>query len=288
MRAYLDCYPCFVRQALTAARMAGADESQRWSVLRRTLEMLQSFDLTATPPEIGTVIHRIVREDVGDGDPYVEVKAASTSEALHMYPRLREMASEADDPLDVAIRLSIAGNIIDFGLGDRHDFDLWNTVDRVLAQPFAVDDRPAFFDALEKADEVLYLADNAGETVFDRVLIELLEVPVVYVVKGGPVLNDAVYEDAVAAGLDQVAEIIDNGAATPGTIVQFCSDDFQERFAKAEMIIAKGQGNYETLSEAGPRVFNLLQVKCPVIARDIGKPVGSIVLKQATESIQSR
>ena len=282
MRTYLDCYPCFVRQALSAARMAGATDPQRWGILQQTFVLLQDFELGATPPEIGTVIHRIVREEIGNSDPYAAVKATSTREALVMLPRLQTIVSEAEDPLDAAIRLSIAGNIIDFGMGNGHSFDLWATVERVLDQPFAVDDRPAFYEALETAGEVLYLADNAGETVFDRVLIGLLDVPVVYVVKGGPVLNDAALDDALAAGVDQVAQIVDNGAATPGTILHFCSDEFRRRFAQADMVIAKGQGNYETLSDAGSRVFNLLQVKCAVIARHIGQPVGSIILQQAS------
>ena len=281
MRTYLDCYPCFVRQALSAARMAGATDSEQWEILQQTFALLQDFELGATPPEIGTVIHRIVREDTGNGDPYAAVKATSTREALAMLPRLQTIVSEAADPLDAALRLSIAGNIIDFGMGDGHSFGLWQTVERVLDQPFGVDDRPAFYATLDGAGEVLYLADNAGETVFDRVLIELLDVPVVYVVKGGPVLNDATVDDAVAAGLDRVAQLVDNGAAAPGTVLQHCSDEFRLRFEQAAMVIAKGQGNYETLSAAGPRVFNLLQVKCPVIARDVGQPVGSIVLKQA-------
>jgi len=149
MRTYLDCYPCFVRQALSAARMAGATDSEQWEILQQTFALLQDFELGATPPEIGTVIHRIVREDTGNGDPYAAVKATSTREALAMLPRLQTIVSEAADPLDAALRLSIAGNIIDFGMGDGHSFGLWQTVERVLDQPFGVDDRPAFYATLD-------------------------------------------------------------------------------------------------------------------------------------------
>jgi uncharacterized protein with ATP-grasp and redox domains len=127
---------------------------------------------------------------------------------------------------------------------------------------------------------VLYLGDNAGETVFDRVLIEALDVPIVYAAKGGPVLNDATVEDALAAGLDRGADVVSTGSDAPGTIVERCAGDFQQLYREAEMVIAKGQANYETLSEAGTRLFFLLQAKCPVIARDIGVPVGSIILKR--------
>lgn len=278
MKTYLDCYPCFLRQALEAARLAGADQGQQKAVLDRVLDLLKQVEPASTPPEIGDRVHRIVRQEVGDGDPYQAVKQASTRQALSLYPRMKALVAESGNPLDVAVRLSIAGNIID--LGPNLEYDLWATVERVLAQPFAIDDGMAFREALARADRALYLADNAGETVFDRVLIESLGVPVTYVVKGGPTLNDATVEDALAAGLDQVAEVVSNGTDAPGTIMARCSEAFRRLYDEAELVIAKGQGNYETLSEEGPKVFFLLQAKCPVMARDADVPVGSIVLKR--------
>lgn len=286
MRTYLDCYPCFLRQALDAARMAGADEDQQKVVLGRVLNVLGQVDSSSTPPEIGDQVHRTVRQETGDGDPYQMLKGTSTHRALALYPRLKTLVAEADEPLEVAVRLSIAGNIIDFG--PEQDYDLWETVERVLDQPFALDDRVAFREALANFKRVLYLADNAGETVFDRVLIETLDVPVIYAVKGGPILNDATREDALAAGLDQVAEIADTGLDASGTILPRCSEEFRRLYDEAELVIAKGQANYETLSEGGPKVFLLLQTKCPVIARDVGVPVGSIVLRQAWTRRESK
>ena len=278
VRTYLDCYPCFLRQALDAARYAGADDAQQQVVLDRVLETLRQIEPGATPPEIGDRVHRLVRQVVGRGDPYREAKAASTRQALALYPRLKELVQGAEDPFDIAVRLSIAGNIMD--AARFQECDLWGTVERVLAQPFAVDDGAALRAALAEANTVLYLADNAGETVFDRVLIETLDVPVIYAVKGGPTLNDATREDALAAGLDRVAEIVSTGSDAPGTVLARCAEEFHRLYEQAELVIAKGQANYETLSEEGPKVFFLLQVKCPVIARDAGVPVGSIVLKQ--------
>ena len=278
MRTYLDCYPCFLRQALDAARLAGADDAQQKTILDRVLALLQQIALSSTPPEIGGEVHHLVRRQVGNGDPYRTAKEASTRQALALYPRLKELVQEADDGLDVAVRLSIAGNIID--LGPDQQYDLWSVIERVLAQPFALDDRDAFWEVLAAADRVLYLADNAGETVFDRVLIEALDVAVVYAAKGGPVLNDATVADAIAAGLDRVADLVSTGSDAPGTILDRCSEEFRKLYQQAELIIAKGQANYETLSESGSKVFFLLQAKCPVIARDAGVPVGSIVLKR--------
>ena len=277
MKTYLDCYPCFLRQALDAARMAGASQQQQKAVLDRVLTLLGETELSLTPPEIGDQVHRTVRREVGNGNPYRMAKETSTRQALALYPRLKTLMAGATDPLEVAIRLSIAGNIID--MGPDQDYDLWTEAERVLATPFAIDDRPAFRETLARAEYALYLADNAGETVFDRVLIEVLDLPVVCAVKGGPILNDATREDALAAGVDRVAEVISTGTDAPGTILPRCSDEFRQQYDNADLVIAKGQANYETLSEEGPKVFFLLQAKCPVIAGDVGVPLGAIVLK---------
>jgi uncharacterized protein with ATP-grasp and redox domains len=248
------------------------------------LDLLKQLEPSSMPPEIGDQVHRLVRQEVGDRDPYRAIKEASTQYAQSLYPRMKTLLAETDDPLGMAVRLSIAGNIID-AAPDR-EYDLWDTVERVLFQPFAIDDRAAFREALARVDQgvrttpVLYLADNAGETVFDRVLIEMLDTPVTYAVKGGPTLNDATEEDALAAGVDQVAKVVSTGSDAPGTVLDRCSQEFQRLYDEAELVIAKGQANYETLSEEGPKVFCLLQTKCPVIARDVGVPVGSIVLSQ--------
>jgi uncharacterized protein with ATP-grasp and redox domains len=220
----------------------------------------------------------MVREELGDSDPYHLFKQRATGEALALLPRLRELMWEARDPLDTGVRLSIAGNIIDAGIDGG--YELWPTVERVLSHPFAVEDLDALRESLARARSVLYLADNAGETVFDRVLIESLELPVVYAAKGGPVINDATIEDARMAGLDKVAKLFSTGSNAPGTILDLCSESFQQLFERAQLVIAKGQANYETLSEQGSKVFFLLQAKCPVIARDLEVPAGSIVLRR--------
>ncbi|MBN1311078.1 MAG: DUF89 family protein [Anaerolineae bacterium] len=278
MKTYLDCYPCFLRQALGASRLAGASDEQQYAILQQVLGILQGLDLTVTPPQIGNQVHQIIRDELSLADPYRSVKMKSTQEALDLYPRLQALIAEANDPLDCAFRLSIAGNIIDLAI--IPEADLWATVERVLSQDYAVNDGDVLRQRLGEVSEVLFLADNAGETVFDRLLIETLDVPVTYVVKGGPVINDATLTDAQQAGLDQVARLVDNGSQAPGTILSDCSDEFRDMYNRAELIIAKGQGNYETLSEEGDRIFFLLQTKCELIARDIGVPVGSIILKR--------
>ena len=278
MKTYLDCYPCFLRQALNAARLAGADARRQKAVLDRVLDALREVGFSSTPPEIADQVHRIVRQAIDSQDPYRTAKADGTRQALALYPRVKALLAQADDPLEMAVRLSIAGNIID--LATDRQYDLLDEVRRVLAQPFAVDDGAAFRDALSRAGQTLYLADNAGETVFDLLLIETLNAPVLYAVKSGPILNDATRDDALAAGIDRVADIVVTGSDAPGTILDRCSEEFRGLYDTADLVIAKGQANYETLSDEGPKLFFLLQVKCPVIARETGASVGSIILRQ--------
>jgi uncharacterized protein with ATP-grasp and redox domains len=291
MRTFLDCYPCLLKVGLTAGRKASASQAQQITIMHRSLDILRSIDPALTPPEIAYLILKIAAEVTGNDDPYREDKRRSTAQALELYPRLKKLAAEANDPLDTAIRISIAGNIIDFAAVD--DYDLWGTVERVLAAPYAVDDRPAFMETLDQANDILYLADNAGETVFDRLLIETIGAeygkPVTYAVKSGPILNDATLDDAIQADLNRVAvAIIETGSDTQGTILSRCSTGFRKRFDQADMVIAKGQANYETLNEAGGKVFLLLQAKCPVLGRDAGAPVGGVILCRARDSQQER
>ena len=276
MRSYLDCYSCFIRQALDAARRARLDEAGQARVLDTVLAALRSFDPSRPPPEMAASFHAVVREAAGSDDPYRAEKERATREALALYPDLAARVAAAEDPLEVALRLAIAGNVID--LGAHTDYDLPAAVERVLTQDFAVCELPALREALAAAPWLLYLGDNAGETVFDRLLIETLDVPCTYAVRGGPVLNDATREDARAAGLDEVATLVDNGARVPGTVLELCSAEFRDLFARAPLILSKGMGNYESLDGRPEPIFHLLQAKCPVIARDLGVSVGSIIL----------
>ena len=283
MKTYLDCYPCFLRQALSAARRADASDDQQRQILLKTMEELASLSADATPPQMASCIHRQVRQQTNISDPYRQAKDDATQQALALYPRLKELVSHSSEPLETALRIAIAGNIIDLGVAESYDLEA--TLERVLRQNLAINDIEALRTALMEHRSILYLADNAGETVFDRVLIETLDQSVTYVVKASPIINDATREDAIAAGIDRVAEIIDNGSDAPGTLLDQCSKPFRDRFSLAKLIIAKGQANYESLSDNPAPIFSLLQAKCSVIARNLGVDEGSIILKQQKSAL---
>ncbi len=285
MRTYLDCYPCFLRQALEASRMNGADEQAQWRVLRQVLPILETADFAATPPEIAHRVHQTVRDILQVEDPYRLCKEESTRQALELYEHLRSMVDGAPDPLEASVRLAIAGNAIDYGAPNSRPATtaaLREAAKVALQLPLTIDHLGHLRDRLASSERVLYLADNAGETVFDRVLIETMARPTTYVVKDAPILNDAVMADALDAGLDRVARVMSSGSNAPGTILALCSPEMRTEFDAATLIVAKGQANFETLSDVDREVFFLLQVKCPVIGQHLGVPVGSRIVKCTT------
>ncbi len=292
MRTFFDCIPCFLRQTLDAMRFIGAPEDVYESVLRGVLEQASRMDLLRPPPEMGQVIHRTIRAAVGDTDPYRSVKERATRLALERLPGLRrQVEARGAGRFESAVRIAIAGNAIDFGVkASFRDDDLDRAVDASWSAPVDTRAIEALRGAAEDARRILYIGDNAGEVVLDRLLIEAIgPSKVTFAVRGSAVLNDATREDADASGLSALVEVVDSGSDAPGTVLPDCSEDFRRRFREADLVIAKGQGNYESLSGpeavslAGGRLFFLLQAKCPVIAAHIGFPEGSLVVMEAAD-----
>ena len=277
MKTYLDCIPCFMSQALRAGQIASKDEGKIKSLLNDVGCMLKDIPMESTPPETGDLIYRKVREITGVEDPYKKIKESNIKEALILYPKLKQVVRNSGNKLLTAIRIAIAGNVIDLGVGK--EFNILEDVERVLVQDFAIFDYDQFVFQLKNAKSILYLGDNAGESVFDKILIEEMGKPVTYVVRDVPVINDVTLEDAISSGLDGVAEIISSGSSAPGTILNLCNDSFLEKFNNADMVISKGQGNYEGLSDVKRQVFFLLKAKCGVIARNLGVEENDIILK---------
>ena len=269
-----------MNQALRAARIATDDEKKIKKVLDKVGMMLRDIPLESTPPESGRLIYQKVGEITGNVDPYREIKSETTKKALSFYSDLKRQVEKSDNRLLTAIRIAIAGNIIDYGA--NWGFDMNAEVAEVLEKDFAVFDYNRFKDCLDEAREVLYIGDNAGECIFDRILIEEMKKPVIYIVRGIPIINDATYKDAVQAGIDKVATILSSGTDAPGTILKTCSAEFKNIYKNSKFIISKGQGNYEALSNERRPMFFLLKAKCHVIADDIGISKGDIVLKGIT------
>ncbi|KQC10207.1 MAG: hypothetical protein APR54_12190 [Candidatus Cloacimonas sp. SDB] len=293
MKTYLDCIPCFYQQVLKAARVSGASEEVQRELLNNLSEIIPKFSLNTTPAEMGKKIYTMISKITGKKDPYREIKEESNKIALKMYPEMKVRIKniDKDKQLFTAVKLAIIGNIIDFGIEDMESIqekihimlnDEFNFQKNIDEKYF---DYSTFQQYLSEVDSVLYLADNSGEVVFDRILIEHLvnsyHKNVIYVVKGKPVSNDALVDDAIFCGINQFANIISSGADSPGIVLKYCSPEFIRIFDEAEMIISKGQGNYEALSDKENPIFFLLIAKCPLIARHIGCKIGDFVLENS-------
>jgi uncharacterized protein with ATP-grasp and redox domains len=279
MNVQLDCVPCFVRHALDAARHASPDPAVHERILREVLREAADWDLNRPAPLMSQFVQRRLRKLTDVEDLYLEDKRRFNSLARKMLPACRRKVAAATDPLEFATRLAIAGNIIDFGSnGDLRERDVIRSLSRALSDPFA-GDLESFRKAVTEARRILYLADNAGEIFFDRLLIEQLPAGRVTVaVRGAPVLNDATLADARLAGLNEIADVIGNGSDAPGTVLHECSAGFRQLFESADAIIAKGQGNFETLAGTSGNIFFLLKIKCPVVAAHTGVRMGTQAL----------
>jgi len=269
-----------VRQAFEAGSLVTNDQEIRERILREVLSSLTNQSFDKTPPSIGRDIHRIVKILSGNNDPYLEIKKDSNTLALKLMPSLKELIKSSADPFETAVRMAIAGNIIDCGQGDHvSEEKIQKTISQCLDQPITKKNFKELKEEIEKASNIVYLGDNAGEVFFDRLLIEELKgYPITFVVRGAPIINDALRDDARMAGIDKLVKVVDNGSDIPGTILEECSEEFKRLFFEADLVIAKGQGNYETLSDEQKKIFFLLKVKCPVIAEDIGCKEGDMVI----------
>ena len=279
MRTQVPCIECFVKQAASAARRGGTDASMVERVMKETLAMLAGMDFDKPPPATAEKMYRIIHDLTGDGDPYLHEKKQFNAMAMTMLPQLREIVAASADPFETAVRLAIAGNIIDFGILTVNE----NRVEEMVRTCLTCEINGAAIDRLQqeaqKARRILYLCDNAGEIVFDTLLVERLpKEKVTAVVKGGPIINDALMDDAREVGLCEMVEVVDNGSAAPGTLRELCSENFHRRFTEADLVISKGQGNFETLEGMDKNIFFLFTVKCQVVVDFLKKPFGSAMV----------
>ena len=280
MNTYLDCYPCFLRHALEATRAVNQDEGVQKVVLTEVMETLKKSDLRTPPPRLAQLIHKRIRKVTGIRDPYRAIKAEQNKYMLGLETILTEHVKSSSASLEQALKLAGACNAIDMGPTRN-----WNRMeelfDRLLNPSVGRFDLDALENQLPRSKRMLYIGDNAGEIVGDKILLSVLkkygQMDISFAVRGGPILNDATLEDAAMVGIKKWAHVITTGADCPGVILGDCSREFREAFENADIILAKGQGNYESL-EREKRIFFLLQVKCHIVARDLGADLEKITL----------
>ena len=287
MNTYLDCIPCFFRQLLEGARLVNASPTQQKKLIDEFARIVPVVSLEASPPELARQGYRLLKKITRHPDPYKAIKQKSNRLALRFLGELKKKVAHSKDRLLTAIELAIAGNIIDFGV--KNNLNVKEELKKILiAENKSIQEKtlfhyPQFRYVLKSANNILYLADNAGEVVFDRVLVEEIkrlfpEKIIHYAVKEKPVINDALLEDAQKCGMHKIAQVISNGSDAPGTVLGLCSKKFKKIYLNSDMIISKGQGNFESLAPEKKPAFFLFMVKCPVVAKETGCKIGQTVL----------
>lgn len=280
MELFLDCLPCMLRQTLEASYMATDDELIHERIMDEALEELLEYRKYNSAPELCEAMHSIVKRHSGNDDPYAKIKIKDISEALKLEPIIRNFADKGNDLLLNALKISATGNVMDSAI--YNDLDIESCLNDEIEKPFSICDINELKRDLNKAQIILIIGDNAGELVFDKILAEYLshDYKVIYSVREMPIINDATMEDTFRTGISDYAEIISTGCGMPGAVIESCNTYFQEIFNNADIIISKGQGNFEALSGTKRSIYFLLKAKCHKIANALDVQINDYVFKR--------
>ncbi|MBD3291084.1 DUF89 family protein [candidate division KSB1 bacterium] len=272
-----DCIPCAIGSLIKLLNINSINTAKKDEAMRGLLRYLSEMDYQQPPPELGQEMHRIIRDIFGNPDPYKQIKTEFNQLMLSEYDKLRQEVEAATDAFNMALRFAIAGNIIDFG--PNHHFDINETIEQARSVELAIDHSEMLRSEIDSAGVILYLGDNAGEIVMDRLFLETINHPNVYfAVRGGPVINDVTIDDAQDVGMDKIATVVSNGQNAPGILLKTISEEFRKLFERADLIISKGQGNYEGLANCQKNIYFLLMAKCEHVAAHIGVNRGDFVV----------
>ncbi len=288
MKVSLECVECLLIRGVAGIKRATDNNEVRFRAVSKLLELLaREFSPEAVPARLGTLRERLIKEVTGNPDPYFSDKKRSNALGKRLASQVEEVVRQEDSVekrFALACRAAVLGNLIEFDI-PGHDFSLEKLEHMLRNTKLSIDDSERILRAIGPGAKVLYVTDNAGEIAFDKILVGVLEelgAKVAVAVRGGPVLNDATLEDALEVGMDEVAtEVITTGCDAVGVDFELVSKEFLDKYLGSDLIVAKGMGNYETLSEErmGKPVAYLLVAKCGPVARHIGVERGSAVVK---------
>ncbi len=277
MKIQEKCIPCIVNQALKVADMVGLEDKEQ--LLRKVFTYLSQVDFKASStPELIGEIFALLKKEIGNEDPYKETRLQYNQMFLEQIPELEQEINRAENPFLEAIKYAIIGNVIDFN--PIHNLllsDIEACFLRLKEEQLEINHSNILMHEIRNADTILYLGDNCGEICLDKILIKKIKelnpsCHVFFGTRGEAVVNDSVEEDAYLVGIDDYATVISNGDSSLGTVLYRTSKRFQDIYQNADVVIAKGQANYECLSNENKNIYFLLMTKCSVIANDIGVP----------------
>ena len=281
---YLDkeCVGCIIDQSLRVAKTINADKNLTSKIYQHVTELSKNFSFTLSPPEVATPVYQDMSKLAQKIDLYKEVKQLSTQKAKSYIPYLQNYLKNSKNIFFDATKIAVAGNVID--LATPTHFDLHDELNKIFDTNFAIDNTDILFKKLQNAKIVVYLADNAGEHIFDKLYIQTLlslfpNLNIYYLTRDKPIINDITYNEVLEDGFNNICNLVNSGVSSPGFLPNIANKESIDLYTKADVIISKGMGNYETLSEEKRDIFFLLKVKCSVVAKSLSLNVGDIVCK---------
>lgn len=287
MKINYQCLPCLVNQVVRVAEMTNAKD--REDLFRKSFEYLSHLDFSKTNPEIFGDSFKILLQHIENEDPYKETRSYYNRVFMNMFDMFEKEVDQSPDPFGAAVKYAILGNIIDFGPMHKINMDevlkLFNDSDNLA---LTVDHTEKLRNDIISAKSLLYLGDNCGEICLDKLLIKKIkeinpDIHIYFGVRGVPVVNDSIEEDAYNVGMDELATIVSNGDGSAGTVLSRTSQEFNRIYEAADVVIAKGQANYESLSgQEDKNIYFMLMTKCSVIAENIGVPQKSLLCMNAS------
>jgi uncharacterized protein with ATP-grasp and redox domains len=285
MKIQSECKECILAQAVRVGEILNLSLTQKEAIITLAEKYTKNLDYALTPPQNAYKLYEDIASFLDTEDIYKEIKTASTKRAKELLPECEELLQNASDILLSAAKIAVAGNVID--LASRVQYDLKEELKNIADLEFEIDDFLALKNDLVNAHETVYICDNAGEEIFDKLFIRTIKKlyplnKIYYFTRGKPIINDITYKDAINSGLGEYAEVIDSGVPTPGFVYSMASHEAQERFRRADVVIAKGMGNFECISEnERANIFYLFKVKCKPVGRFVRASLGSIICKNA-------
>lgn len=283
MKIKPQCIPCYFTQSINAMVKGNISEDDQLRVLNLLMPLVQNFKHDLSPAENSSLVLHELSNHFKGRDLFLDAKRKSNEQALSMLPLLEKELAASEDPLWFAIQVSVAGNVVDLGILEGYDLEA--SLKEVFSKDFGHNDYSSFKKALEKSKSVLILGDNSGEIAFDTLLVKSLQAlgkEVTYSVKGGPVLNDATIEDAKQVGMDNLCRVITTGNNFLGVVEKGLSSEFQNSLQNSDLIISKGQANYETISEIETfrtKTYFLLKAKCELVGEELGVKFGDLTFQ---------
>ncbi len=280
-----ECYLCIYNQTFNITNRLDLDEKTAAKVLQKAAFVLSKYDLSFAPPVVASEVYEVISKITKKEDLYEKEKIEAINEALKFKPILLSRLSKSKDKLFDACKIAVAGNVIDLGV--NQDYDLTKEIKRIFEMDFFKNDYDKFKEKALKAKTICYLADNAGENVFDEILIKVIkefnpDVKIFYVVRGKPVINDVTLKDLKGLEIFELAEVIDSGVDSPGFCLEKANEKSKNIFYNSDLVISKGMGNFECLfNEIKREVFYLFKVKCDVVARESNSKNGEYMLMKS-------